>query len=54
MAFYETITENYDHIFPLKPPQASFVKAVAKEYGAKTMLDMGCATGALAAEMAKG
>lgn len=51
MKFYETIAKYYDDIFPLKQFQVDFALKCAKENNAKSLLDIGCATGAFAASM---
>ena len=47
MAFYESISDLYDFIFPLNPAQTGFVKTCFTEFGQKTILDVGCGTGNL-------
>ena len=51
MQFYKTIADYYDYIFPLKQPQLNFLNKLCSIYDIKTMLDIGCATGAMAAFM---
>lgn len=51
MEFYSSITNHYDHIFPLNPMQVNMVRANFAD-GSK-LLDVGCATGNLAFELAK-
>ena len=50
MEFYRNIVNYYDDIFPPNPLQVSFLKEM-KPAGTK-MLDIGCATGSLAAGLA--
>ena len=51
MKLYETIARYYDDIFPLKQFQVDFALECAKENNTKSLLDIGCATGAFAASM---
>ena len=57
MDFYESIADYYDLIFPFQPVQADFVRrrmAEVPESGKrKRILDIGCGTGALAAELGR-
>lgn len=45
MKFYDDIRGHYDAIFPLTEEKVTFVKALAKAQEAKSLLDVGCATG---------
>ena len=47
MAFYESIAEHYDHIFPLNPAQVDFVLGCLEDQDKKRILDVGCGTGNL-------
>ena len=49
MKFYEEIAKYYDDIFPLKQMQVQFTLQQAEKANAKSLLDIGCATGAFAA-----
>ncbi len=52
VTFYSSIADVYDKIFPLQPPQIAFVEsALDKKH--PEILDIGCATGSLAVELAK-
>lgn len=51
MDFYQSIAKHYENIFPLKPAQVGFAQKVALECSAKSLLDIGCATGAFAMKM---
>lgn len=51
--FYTSISEYYADIFPYQPMQLQFVKSRVGEMAGKQILDIGCATGELAFQMAK-
>ncbi len=52
MAFYKSISDHYDAIFPLNPMQPDFVlKSFDKASGLK-VLDVGCGTGSLCLALA--
>ena len=51
--FYTSISEYYSEIFPYQPLQLQFVKTRVGELTGKQILDIGCATGELAFQMAK-
>ncbi|RLD81685.1 MAG: hypothetical protein DRJ15_03690, partial [Bacteroidetes bacterium] len=52
MAFYKSISDHYDAIFPLNPMQLDFVlKSFEKASGLK-VLDVGCGTGSLCLALA--
>lgn len=51
--FYTSISKYYSEIFPFKPMQLSFVKEKLGDLKAKQILDIGCATGELAYQLAK-
>jgi len=51
--FYTSISKYYSEIFPYQPVQLQFVKNRVGELAGKNMLDIGCATGELAFQMAK-
>ncbi len=57
MDFFESIADYYDLIFPFRPVQASFIRRRMKEFPGpdekKRILDAGCGTGALAAEIGR-
>lgn len=53
MDFYTSITEYYDHIFPLNIVQVDFVRGAVKNSQASSLLDIGCGTGNLALELSK-
>ena len=52
--FYTSISTYYSEIFPFNPMQLKFVKNKLGELPAKYILDIGCATGELAAQLAEG
>lgn len=51
--FYTSISEYYHEIFPYNPAQQKFVNSVTGGVSGKKILDIGCATGELAFELAK-
>lgn len=51
--FYTSISEYYHEIFPYNPVQQKFVNSVTGGVSGKKILDIGCATGELAFELAK-
>ena len=54
MEFYESISNNYDHIFPPNPGQVKFIMHFTDQYSSPTkLLDVGCATGSLALALAE-
>jgi 2-polyprenyl-3-methyl-5-hydroxy-6-metoxy-1,4-benzoquinol methylase len=50
--FYSSISKYYSEIFPYQPIQLQFVKSRAGELNGKQILDIGCATGELAFQLA--
>ena len=50
--FYTSISKYYSEIFPYNPVQLQFVKNRAGELAGKQILDIGCATGELAFQVA--
>jgi ubiquinone/menaquinone biosynthesis C-methylase UbiE len=50
--FYSSISKYYAEIFPFQPVQLQFVKSKAGELAGKKVLDIGCATGELACQLA--
>ncbi len=53
MNFYQSISENYDSIFPLNSNQTNFVKSFIADIHNSTLLDIGCGTGNLTIDLAK-
>lgn len=51
MSFYNSISEYYREIFPLKPMQAVFVKESFADPSKLRLLDVGCGTGDLSLEL---
>lgn len=51
--FYSSISKYYAEIFPFQPVQLQFVKSRAGELAGNQLLDIGCATGELAIQLAK-
>lgn len=51
--FYTSISKYYSEIFPFNPMQLNFVKHYAGSLQGKKILDIGCATGELAFNLAK-
>lgn len=51
MSFYTSIHQQYDFIFPLNPNQVSIIES--EMHPSSKILDIGCATGNLAIEIAK-
>ena len=54
MDFYTSISKYYDHIFPFSPAQRDFSVQSLTGYPAAKILDIGCATGSLALNLAAG
>ncbi|WP_262888328.1 class I SAM-dependent methyltransferase [Draconibacterium mangrovi] len=52
--FYTSISKYYSEIFPFNPMQLKFVKNKLGELPGKHILDIGCATGELAFQLAEG
>lgn len=52
MSFYDVLAENYSEIFPLDADRVRFITTYVKR-GNSCILDVGCATGDLAIELAK-
>ncbi len=50
--FYTSISEYYSEIFPYNPMQLQFVKSCINNLSEKQILDIGCATGELAFNLA--
>jgi glycine/sarcosine N-methyltransferase len=50
--FYTSISKYYTEIFPYQPMQLLFMKSRAGELAGKQILDIGCATGELAFQLA--
>jgi len=51
--FYTSISKYYSAIFPFQPAQLQFVKSNSGDLTGKQILDIGCATGELAFQLAK-
>ncbi len=51
--FYTSISKYYSEIFPYQPMQLQFIKNRVGELNGKQILDIGCATGELAFNLAK-
>jgi 2-polyprenyl-3-methyl-5-hydroxy-6-metoxy-1,4-benzoquinol methylase len=51
--FYTSISKYYSEIFPYQPAQLQFVKSRAGELAGKQILDIGCAAGELAFQLAE-
>ncbi len=51
--FYSSISKYYAEIFPFQVVQLEFVKSRVGELAGKQLLDIGCATGELAIQLAK-
>jgi glycine/sarcosine N-methyltransferase len=51
--FYTSIARHYSEIFPFNPTQLSFVESQLTELPGKQILDIGCATGELAFQLAE-
>ncbi len=51
--FYSSISEYYSEIFPFNPAQLKFVEKSADTLPARSILDIGCATGELASRLAE-
>jgi len=52
MTFYQSISEYYDHIFPLNNLQAGFVTSSFEAHSELNILDIGCGTGSLSIALA--
>lgn len=52
MAFYKSIADYYDDIFPFSPPQKGFVSSCIPNISDAKLLDIGCGTGNLALALA--
>ncbi len=52
MAFYESISDVYDLIFPLNPAQLDFIRQGVGNIGRSHILDVGCGTGSLSLALA--
>lgn len=52
--FYSSIARFYSEIFPYNPMQQKFVRACVGDLAEKHILDIGCATGELAFQLAQG
>jgi len=50
--FYTSISKYYSEIFPFQPTQLQFVKSNSGDLAGKQILDIGCATGELAFQLA--
>lgn len=50
--FYSSISAYYAEIFPYQPKQLEFILQLTGKISGKTFLDMGCATGELACQLA--
>ena len=50
--FYTSISKYYSEIFPYQPVQLQFVKSRVGDLHGKNILDIGCATGELAFQLA--
>ncbi|SHF33045.1 Methyltransferase domain-containing protein [Mariniphaga anaerophila] len=50
--FYSSVSKYYSEIFPFNPLQLQFVKSAVGELAEKRILDIGCATGELASQLA--
>jgi glycine/sarcosine N-methyltransferase len=50
--FYTSISKYYSEIFPYQPAQLQFVKNKVEDLAGKQILDIGCATGELAFQIA--
>jgi glycine/sarcosine N-methyltransferase len=51
--FYSSISKYYPEIFPYNPLQLQFVTGIAGNLAGQQILDIGCATGELAFQLAK-
>lgn len=51
MKFYSELMRYYDNVFPLSPMKVTWLKAFVKAHGTLSLLDVGCATGALCGAM---
>ena len=51
--FYSSISKNYSEIFPFNPMQLQFIQNRVGELKEKHILDIGCATGELAFQLAE-
>lgn len=53
MDFYQTLSEYYDEIFPLKGAQKAFLHDYLKRESLSSVLDIGCGTGTFALELSQ-
>lgn len=53
MAFYKSISDHYDFIFPLQKAQIGFVTDICDDESELKILDIGCGTGSLCIELSQ-
>ncbi len=53
MSFYSDISPYYEHLFPLKPAKTEFLADLLTVRGARSVLDLACGRGNLAAALAE-